>query len=184
MKKVLHVTLFLDIGGLERMVLLLSRGQRASGWQPHVFVYGKGTGALAPQFEAAGIPLRFAPKGRRFSLRLPFRILLHARRNGISLLHSHDLGALIYSSIASFLSLGRLRVVHTQHSFLHLHELKPRVYERIFPWFAGRLVCVSEDIRRTYLDLGQPYERLRLVPNGVDFQRAPANQTERDDLRA
>lgn len=169
MKKVLHLTLYLDIGGLERMIWILCRGQKAAGLDPRVLVYERGTGDLLPQFQSAQIPVTFHPKGEGFSLRLPFFLHRYARANGIGLIHSHDLGALIYASLASLLSFGKIRVVHTQHSFQHLRTRKMRIYERVFPWLAWRLVCVSEDLRRTYLDLGQTLPRLRIVPNGVDF---------------
>ncbi|HEY8280648.1 MAG TPA: glycosyltransferase family 4 protein [Bdellovibrionota bacterium] len=169
MNRVLHLTLYLDIGGLERMILVLCRGEKALGWKPYVLVYERDTGDLLPHFQQESIPVKFCRKGRGFSFRLLFRILAHLRENDITLIHSHDLGALIYGSLVKLLSFGRIKVVHTQHSFQHLGSRKMRLYERIFPWLAERLVCVSEDLRRTYLSLGQPVDHLRLVPNGVDF---------------
>ncbi len=169
MKKVLHLTLYLDIGGLERMVWMLCREQKALGWMPAVFVYERGSGDLLPHFEHEQIPVTFCPKGKGFSPHLLFRILSHLRHHEITMIHSHDLGALIYATLVKLLSGAQIRVIHTQHSFQHLRSKKLRLYERIFPWLADRLVCVSEDLRRTYLTLGQPLERLRIVPNGVDF---------------
>ncbi len=169
MKKILHLTLNLDIGGLERMILVLCRGQLAEGWNPTVFVYERKTGELLPKFEKAGIPVIFYAKGPGFSLRLPFQILSLLRTQKINLIHSHDLGALIYASLVRIISGNKIHVVHTQHSFQHFHTWKAAIYERIFPWIAERVVCVSEDLRRTYLRLKQSPERLRLVPNGVDF---------------
>ncbi|MGZ3685126.1 MAG: glycosyltransferase family 4 protein [Bdellovibrionota bacterium] len=183
MKKVLHLTLYLDIGGLERMVWILCRGQKAAGWIPQVVVYEKGTADLLPHFQRDQIPVTFFPKGKGFSFRLPFRILRHLKKNEISLIHTHDLGALIYGSLVRILSLGKIRIVHTQHSFQHLPSRKARLYERIFPWFAERIVCVSEDLRRTYLTLGHPLERLRIVPNGVDFSLPKPDPTARLELR-
>lgn len=183
MKKVVHLTLYLDIGGLERMVWILCRGQKAAGWDPSVVVYEKGTADLLPQFERDGIPVRFYPKGKGFSVKLLFRLLRHLRENEVTLLHSHDLGALIYAGLVRALSFGRIRVIHTQHSFQHLKTRKVRLYESIFPWLAQRLVCVSEDLRRTYLSLGQPLDRLRVVPNGVDFSLPPPDPAARQALR-
>jgi glycosyltransferase involved in cell wall biosynthesis len=183
MKKVLHLTLYLDIGGLERMILILCRGQKAAGWEPGVVVYDKATAELLPQFNREGVPVTFYPKGAGFSFGLLFRILRHMRETKVTLLHSHDLGALIYASLVRLLSLGRVQVVHTQHSFQHLNSRKARLYERIFPWLAQKVVCVSEDLRRTYLSLGQPLDRLRIVPNGVDFSMPLPTESERRKLR-
>lgn len=183
MKKVLHLTLYLDIGGLERMVWILCRGQKAAGWSPQVVVYEKGTADLLPHFQRDQIPVTFFPKGKGFSLRLPFQILRHMKKNEISLIHTHDLGALIYGALVRIVSGGRVRVVHTQHSFQHLPSRKAQLYERIFPWFAERIVCVSEDLRRTYLTLGQPPDRMRIVPNGVDFSLPKPSTADRQELR-
>ncbi len=183
MKKVLHLTLYLDIGGLERMVWALCRGQKERGWQPSVFVYERNTGELLPQFQELGIPVTFCAKGKGFSIKLLFRILSHLRENEIDFIHSHDLGALIYASLVRLLSGGKIRVVHTQHTFHHLKSRKAVLYEKIFPWLAERLVCVAEDLRRTYLRLGQPLPRLRVVPNGVDFSVLPVSAMEKAQAR-
>ncbi len=151
------------------MIFLLCREQKVRGMHPRVLVYERDTAELLPQFEQADIPVHFSPKGPGFSIRLPFRILAVLRAHDISLIHSHDLGALIYACLVKLLSFGRVRVVHTQHSFQHLSNRKARLYERIFPWLADVVVCVSEDLRRTYLSIGQSWRRLRVIPNGVDF---------------
>lgn len=179
MKKVLHLTLYLDIGGLERMIWILGREQIQLGWKPYVFVYEKDSGDLAPHFRSSNIPVTFFYKGRGFSFSLVRRVLAHLKENEIHLIHSHDLGALIYATMAKLLSGGKVQVVHTQHSFQHLTNFKMKLYERVFPWLADRLVCVSEDLRRTYLKLRQPLQRLRLVPNGVDFNLIPATAEEK-----
>ncbi len=179
MKKVLHLTLYLDIGGLERVVFLLCREQRKAGWEPSVVAYGKANGDLEPQFRSEKIPVAFLGKGPGFSPLLPFRIVRHAKSNGITLIHSHDLGALLYASLARLLSFGRIKIVHTQHSFQHLNGWKMRLYEKIFPRFAGKIVCVSENLRKTYLELGHSPERLLVILNGVDFSLPEATKASR-----
>lgn len=183
MKKVLHLTLYLDIGGLERMIWNLTKCQLAAGWSPAVLVYERDTGELLPQFQQAGIPVAFRRKGRGFSFKLLFQILSYLRQNETNFIHSHDLGALIYATLVKILSCGRVQVVHTQHTFHHLKSRKLRFYEKIFPWIANRVVCVSEDLRRTYLRLGQPLERLRIVPNGVDFSLRITSSEEKAEAK-
>jgi glycosyltransferase involved in cell wall biosynthesis len=178
--RVLMILPGLSVGGLEMMVLGLSRELKARGLaEPSVLSFEAETGALRPAFEKAGIALRGFAKGRGFSFRLPFLIASLARRGEIGVLHTHDLGALIYGVFAKGLSGGSLRLVHTQHSFVHLARKSRHLwYERFFSRCADVLCAVSEDLVATYeTRVGLPSGRVRLVPNGVFFPSEPASES-------
>lgn len=179
-RKVLMLTPGLFIGGLERMILNLSKSlKRDSDWQPQVLAYdfnaptGRGSDLLE-SFAFLGIPVRSAVKPPRFSFRTAVKVARQVAGDGVAVIHTHDLGALIYGILAKFLLFQRVRVVHTQHSFVHLNRSwKYRYYERVFTWFVDSLAVVSEDTRRGYLALGIRAEKLHLIANGVDFPEGP-----------
>ncbi|NBW83368.1 glycosyltransferase, partial [bacterium] len=69
------------------------------------------------------------------------------------------------------LSAFRIRLVHTQHSFVHFRKGKKRyaLYERLFTTFAKKVCTVSEGLAETYRALGVNSQKLMTLPNGVSF---------------
>ena len=186
--RVLMITQYLGIGGLERMILSLCRElKRRGAAEPAVFAYDmvEGGGYLCAEFAKHEIPVVLMNKSAGFSWQAVRRITAEARDRRIDLIHSHNLGALMYASLAKALRWGGARLVHTQHSFIHLKEKRRyAMYERIFCRFADALTVVSEDTRRTYLSLGLPARRIRLVENGVTFpQQAIVSEEARHKAR-
>ena len=180
-RRVLLLTQFLHMGGLERTVFNLATTLKAQGeWEPQVFVFDRLHDAgpendLGPAFLKAGIPVTAVMKAPGFSM----RTVLHIRRTlsaeNIGVIHTHDLGALIYGVCAKLLSFGGVRLVHTQHSFVHLsRRWIYKYYELFFTRFADEIAVVSADTQQSYVDLGLPRARIKLVSNGVRFPEQAA----------
>jgi glycosyltransferase involved in cell wall biosynthesis len=163
---ILHVTQYLSPGGLERMILQLARETARLGHTAEVFVYDReGQISLAPEFEKYGIRVHAIAKEPGFSF-ATVRALSRLRRCDFTAIHSHDLGALIYASVAN-LGPGRIRHVHTQHSFIHLSKSsRYPLYEKIFTRFADQIIVVSPHQRADYARLGVDAE---VIANGIDF---------------
>ncbi len=169
---VLMLTQYLGLGGLERMILNLSTSLQAQGqWQPQVFVfehaqYAEPASHLGAAFEAVGIPVTYFTKSPGFS----FKTVVKVTSQEISVIHTHDLGALIYGAFAKVGCMGRVRLVHTQHSFVHLSR-NPRyqMYEKFFTRFADQVAVVSPDTQETYRALGISDGVIHFIPNGVRF---------------
>ncbi len=158
------------------MIFNLSCALKAHGeWDPEVFVFDRIPDAgpendLGPAFASAGIPVTRFLKPPGFSLRTVLNIRRKLIVEKIPVIHTHDLGALIYGACAKLLTFGRVRLVHTQHSFIHLsRRWIYKYYERFFVRFADELSVVSADTQETYVKLGIPRTRLHIVSNGVRF---------------
>lgn len=175
-RKVLMLTPGLFIGGLEKMILNLSRGLKTSSeWKPQVLAYdsapaGVSGGNLLNAFAQSQIPVDSKCKPARFSLKTVTQIAQQVWKDRVTVVHTHDLGALIYGVLAKILLFRRIKLVHTQHSFVHLNRSwKYKYYEKFFSWFADSLAVVSEDTRSSYLNLGVSSKKIHFIPNGVDF---------------
>ena len=176
--KVLMLTPGLFIGGLERMILNLSKSLKlTSDWKPQVLAYDfspSGGSHLVSSFEGLDIPVHFQLKPPRFSFRTATKIASMISRDDVRVIHTHDLGALIYGVVAKLLVFAQVKLVHTQHSFVYVHQSrKYRYYERFFSHFANSIAVVSEDTARSCLELGISQSKLHLIPNGVDFPQVP-----------
>lgn len=188
--RVLMLTQYLGIGGLEKMILNLSVALKKSGrWEPSVFVYDHQPDSkyenLIASFRARQVDVETFQKPPGYSPRAVFRIAQAVVRGDITVIHTHDLGALIYGVLAKIVLCGGVRLVHTQHSFVHLRKAgRYAWYERIFARLADRLTVVSDATRDEYARLGIPAKKIEIVANGVDFPDLPlASRQEKIALR-
>ncbi|NLF24634.1 MAG: glycosyltransferase, partial [Deltaproteobacteria bacterium] len=171
--RVLLLSQYLRVGGLERMVLnLASQLQNNRRWDVRVFCYDGlnigGNAGLIPEFEKRGLSVETHQKGRGFSAAVVFKLIKKTMREDISVVHSHDLGALIYASLAKVFSPQKFKLVHTQHSFVHLqNKWRYRLYERLFPRLADQIIVVSPQNFDTYRQLGLAPSKVKIIENGV-----------------
>jgi O-antigen/teichoic acid export membrane protein/glycosyltransferase involved in cell wall biosynthesis len=175
---VLIVTQTLEIGGLERMVLSLCEYLKNEGhWNSHVFAYDhleEQGRSLIPDFKKKNIPYESFKKRRGFSPMVIIRMLKNIYRNNICIIHTQDLGGLIYAVPAKLLTFGKVSLIHTQHSFIHLsRHRRYRLYEKLLTRFIDKLSVVSEDTKKTYLDLGVHNDKIYVIENGVEFFSSP-----------
>jgi glycosyltransferase involved in cell wall biosynthesis len=174
--KVLMLTQYLLLGGLERMIFNLATSLKGDlNLQPSVFVFdhAKQTETsthLGNLFEAEKIPVVYYSKTKGFSFKAVLKIVETLLLEDIDVIHSHDLGALIYGACAKLCSLGSVRLIHTQHSFVHLGRKKRyEFYEKFFARIADEIAVVSPDTGETYLRLGIAKRKIHFIPNGVRF---------------
>jgi len=187
--KVLVVTQRVSIGGLERTILNLCRHLvREGGWQVQVLAYDQSENddrGFLDQFLSEGVGVELFKKPARFSPRVVATIVRYVVRGRVSVVHTHDLGGLMYAVVAKAFVGGRIRLVHTQHSFLHLGVTRRYAwYERFFTRFADELTVVSPSTREQYGALGYDSERIHLIENGVEFVAEPTvERKEKERLR-
>ena len=151
--KIIILTQYLGLGGLERMVLNLARGLKQDGnWSPVIVAYDQ-TDLIFPtlheEFKRSDIPVVDIKKGSGISIKVVFALAREVIRNKALVIHSHDLGALIYAVLTKWATLGAVRVIHTQHSFIHLEaDPKYKHYEKFFSVFADEIATVSDGATR------------------------------------
>lgn len=174
----LIISQYLRIGGLERMILSLATNLKRKGWMVIVFCYDgvefEGNRGVIPEFEKEGIQVIGLQKKSGFSWYVVWRLIGLIIRNNIELVHTHDLGALIYGSFAKLFSPLRVRLVHTQHSWVYIRRrLRDCWYQKKFSIFADQLVAVSEGNRAGFGEVGINTERVVVIENGVEVPKCP-----------
>ena len=188
--RVAHVVLSLDIGGLERIVADLVRVGRALGQIPSVICLER-PGTLAAQVETLGVPVLCANKPPGLRLETIGRIRELLRQLKPDVVHTHQIGALIYTGPAA----RREKVpavVHTEHinNVAKHHSLNKRARVRLLWGLAGsyadRFCCVSDDIAdavKAYRTV--PGRKVVVVLNGIDtetFATQEGSESVRRDL--
>jgi glycosyltransferase involved in cell wall biosynthesis len=167
---VCHAVLRLDVGGLERVVLDLVRQAVREGHRATVLCVER-PGTLAPLAADLGARVVCADKPPGFRPELVGRIAELLREDRPDVLHTHQLGALLYAGRAARRAKVPV-VVHTEHG----KHYADRWRARFLGWFAARaarrVFAVSDDIRRELRDRGiVPPGKVACVPNGVDTDR-------------
>jgi glycosyltransferase involved in cell wall biosynthesis len=167
---VCHAVLRLDVGGLERVVLHLVREARRDGNRVSVLCLER-PGTLAGMAEALGARVVSVDKPPGFRPGIVPRIANVLRDLRPDVVHTHQVGALLYAGPAA----RRARVpvvVHTEHGKHYAGRLRTRLLGRLAARSARRLFAVSADILRELRDCRiAPPGKLVHVPNGVDVDR-------------
>lgn len=165
--KILHIVNSLDPGGMENGIVNMARALEPRGCEIHITCLER-RGAFADRLPH---PDRVSVLGKTsgFSPRAAFRLAGLLTRLRPDVIHSHNLGALIYASLAT--GGGRRgALLHGEHSQLTADELSPRrLRQRRWLYRACRAIhTVSHPMRDELLALGFPAEKISVIPNGVD----------------
>jgi sugar transferase (PEP-CTERM/EpsH1 system associated) len=170
--RVAHVTLGLDVGGQEKLLLEFARHCDPARFAL-TFVSLSDRGKLAEALESLGARVIALEEPPGLRPRIIWRLWRLFRRERFDVVHTHDDRPLIYAAPAAWLARVPCRV-HTQHHGA-LPDITPR-QRRLVRW-AGRLMrpfaCVSHDAARYATAEGIPADRLRVVWNGIDLERFP-----------
>ena len=174
--RVLHLVNSLDPGGMENGVVNMAQKLGPVGFEIHVGCLERegAFGAKLPE------PRKIHLLGKRggFSPATILRLHRLLRRLRPDLLHTHNLGPLIYGSLATLFG-ATLPILHGEHSQLTAEERSPkRLRQRRLLYRGCRVVhCVSAGIQAELLRLGFPRKLLVLTMNGVDTRRfEPGNR--------
>jgi glycosyltransferase involved in cell wall biosynthesis len=172
----LHVVFSLDAGGLENGVINVAN--RLNGeYEIHVACLDQ-PGRMAARF-AQQDRLHRLERGEGFSIRAVARLARCIRATRPHVLHTHNLGPLIYGALAS--GLGRsIPILHGEHGQLTETDLEPkRLRQRRCFYRCARVIhTVSQGQAGELAACGLGAAKVKPVINGVDTSRF----CPRDDL--
>lgn len=184
--RILQISHDLNPGGLQRVVIDLAQGLRRLGHDAHICSL-RGTGPLAAEIGARGIPLWEMPWPERGSDRFLFlkvRRLLRAQRYDV--VHTHNTQPFLDGGLAALLARVPVRI-HTDHARPFPDKLRYMLMERLMSLAYDKVVGVSAhtagELRRYE---GIARRKLAVIANGIDgeWYRAGYEGTDRARLRA
>jgi glycosyltransferase involved in cell wall biosynthesis len=167
--RIAHVTLGLDMGGQEKLLVEFARHADRTRFDVQVVSLGT-RGVLADEVEACGCPVTALEEPAGFRVGLFVRLTHWFRRERIDVVHTHDNRPLIYGAGAA--RLARVpRVVHTQHGqSLRLSRRQARLVN-FMAGLTDRFACVSNDSAARAVAQGVSPRKVCLVWNGIDTTR-------------
>jgi glycosyltransferase involved in cell wall biosynthesis len=168
--RVAHVTLGLDMGGQEKLLVEFARCADRRRFDLHFISLG-GRGALADDLEAHGWPVTTLDEPTGFRPGLIVRLARLFRQQRIDIVHTHDERPHIYGAFAARLACVR-RLIHTRHHGMG-DRLTPRQVGlvRLAARLTDRFVCVSADSAHQAISQGVSPRIVRTLHNGIDLTR-------------
>jgi glycosyltransferase involved in cell wall biosynthesis len=165
--RVMHVVTSLEPGGMENGVCNIARGLAPLGIVTHVACLER-RGAFADRLPSPE-NVRVLGKSGGFSIGAVWRLWRALKAVRPHVVHTHNLGPLIYAALATLG--GRTRpIVHGEHSQLAPWELEARrIRQRRQLYRRCRAVhTVSEGQLAELARCGFAHANLSAIPNGVD----------------
>lgn len=168
--RILHVVDSLAAGGMENGIANMAHALEPCGFEMHVACLSR-RGVFA---ERMPVPDRVIAldKQNGFSPAVVWRLARQILRVRPALIHSHNLGPLIYSSLAT-LGGRSVPLLQGEHSQLTADERSSRrLRQRRILYKACKSVhTVSQNMRTELLALGFPQAKVQAIHNGVDTER-------------
>jgi len=165
--RILHVVFSLDAGGMENGIVNVSAALSPAEFELHVCCLARG-GEFVRRFPNPG-RVHVLGKKEGFSPATIFALSRHIRQLSPQIIHTHNLGPLLYTSLAT----PPAPILHGEHAELTPTELAPhrRLLRHLLYRRAKRIHTVSDSLRESLIRQGFPANRIEVVVNGVDTAR-------------
>ena len=179
---IVHVLSSYGVGGQERVALDLAIGQRARGHRVAVISLAPPPdGAMAKEFEDAGIEVGRVPKHGGLDPTLVPRLARELRRRKADVVHTHNPLPLIYGAPAA--RLVGARAIHTKHG-KNPGSRGHRLLRRAAAQLVHAFVAVSDTTEaQARAQHDAPLSKLHTIANGIRLDRYAPDATARTEVR-
>ncbi|WP_258175328.1 glycosyltransferase [Actinopolyspora mortivallis] len=183
--RVLHVITGLGVGGAELQLYELVRRSRHDCEVAALY----NAGEVAGMISEAGVPVHDLGMRSNTEPSVLYRLRSLMRSGGFDAVHTHLYRSCVYGRPAARLA-GVPVVVATEHSIgqTHLERRRMTTGVRLLylasERFGDTTVAVSDTVAERLRRWGVPARRIRVVPNGVDFDRVTFDPVARRRTRA
>ena len=169
--KVAHLIFSLEPGGLENGVVNISNRLDRAAFKTDIICLdriGSFSGRLLPDVGVVCLS-----RGRGFSFSTVARLARQLREIRPDVIHTHNLGPLIYAVLARFLLFRAVPILHGEHCDLQEDEKQPRRIRqrRVLYRFCRRIHGVSAGLKDHLIGMGFPSDKISAIVNGVDSAR-------------
>jgi len=168
--RVAHVTLGLDVGGQEKLLVEFARYADRERLRPALSVSLSTRGRLAGDVEACGWPVTALEQPPGLRPRMVLQLARLFRRVGVDVVHTHDEKPLIYAPLAARL-VGVERVVHTRHGRSCRITRRQRTWPAWPPGWSTASCASRRTSARLSVEEGIRAGKVRAIWNGIDSAR-------------
>ena len=166
----LHITLDMDIGGLQRLVADATLAMDQKRFNIEVCCFDE-LGCFANTLKEEGITVTLLQKNQNhFDANYPFRLASFLRKKKVDILHMHT-GTFFFGSIAA--RLARTPVsLYTEHGRFFVEPLVRLIEDRISGMLIGQIVAVSHELEKYLAErVKLPARKICTIINGIRVDR-------------
>jgi glycosyltransferase involved in cell wall biosynthesis len=168
--RILHLTQFLGVGGLEKVLFILINEQLKAGHEVELVVYDYEQ-SWVEYFRKSSIKVDTSfRKGKGYDRNL--LKFISKKSKFFDVVHTHDLNPHMYASPVKLLNslMGKKfpRLIHTAHGMDHLHK-RPitKLYEKLCSLNTACTIGVSSAVCDYYYRLGVSRKKVKNINNGT-----------------
>ena len=167
--KILHVVLSLEPGGMENGVVNVARGLDPKQFEVHAACLERGGTFVERLPEPNNVYILNKQPG--FSWRAVFALAKVVSKIKPDVVHTHNLGPLIYAALATAMGTTR-NILHGEHGFPQSQRTRQSLRQRRMFYRACKCVhAVSQGLHDELVQFGMPAEKIEVLLNGVDTER-------------
>ena len=167
-KNILLITVRSDIGGGPKALFDQASGLRRNYPHLNIYIAAPAGHHFSDKFKQIGKSFLAIPH-RSFSLKTYLCLLIFVFKNKIDIIHSHGLGAGIYSRL---LSITGKPIYHSFHGVHHPSKLKSYLKTKINSWlryFTTNFIVNSTDELISAKKLNLISSKFKLIGNGINL---------------
>ena len=164
---VVHVTQYLEIGGLETFIMEFSKRIDKGAFTVSVLCLNGYDDNYRQSLEQCGIAVHLITKRSKYDLSFFFKTGRFLKRSSTDILHAHG-GCFLYSTIMG--KLGRVKkIIYTAHGMPVVQGLKTRIEEFLACFLTDKIIAVSDEIAYFTKARVKIYnKKIEIITNGID----------------
>ena len=167
--KVAFVNYCLDVGGIETLILEMSRKLKEDMFEPCVFIFERG-GELKKEFINSKISVFEVKKSKGFDWILPIRLSLLMKHHNVDIVHTHNPSSWFSGGIAA--KIAGIPNVHTEHTPPNYHKRRWERIERFLAMITNQITTVSKGVAKFMIEKEKiSSAKVKVVYNGVDLKK-------------
>ncbi len=174
MLKILHLTLHLNIGGREKLIVGLNNRLNQLGYFSAIACL-KHSGELSTQLLKKTEVKEFK-KRDAVDLSIVWGLIKYIKFRKFDIIHCHNPGTLLYGYLAGKLS-GNKIVINTEHGFVTEKTLLGKLKDKLLYNLVDGITVVSKKLKK---DLGNQYKinsnKIKVVSNGIETSIVKENK--------
>ncbi|MBF0117235.1 MAG: glycosyltransferase [Desulfobacterales bacterium] len=177
MLKIAHITLTMDAGGIEQLILNMAKSIDRKQFEFSI-VCLDGGGLLLHQIKELGCKTFVLKRSPGLDIKLICKLIQLFRSQKFHIIHAHNQAALFYAGLSAKFAMNS-SIITTEHSRHYIDKLIRRRFEKkILSYITDKWVVVSDKLAEMSMnrDHINP-KRIKVIHNGIDITKfkKPAN---------
>ncbi len=177
MKKVLHITFDMHIGGTEQVIKNLIEGTDPDRYKPSILCLEAPIGPFGELLVRKGFDIDIIPRKGGFDTALIFKVRRFIKDNAIDILHCHQYTPWVYGALSAILT-GK-KVIFTEHGRFYPDRTswKRAVINPLLNWITDKVTVISNATKQALIDYEYlPPGKVQVIYNGIAPLRPDASQ--------